>query len=240
MKKILARWPLPVFFLLAGAGNTACDPPSPTAEEVVARMTEADRIRTPLLNDYTSIRRYTVLNKRFGTRAAMTVRMTYHYPGSKRFEVLSESGSSSVRKQVFRKMLESEQEASGDKVREATQIASRNYSFRLAGTATVEGRRCYVLDAEPKSRNRFLFRGRVWVDSEEYAVIRIEASPAQSPSFWVRKTAFVHRYEKFGPFWLAVSNRSETDVLIFGHTEVQIEYSGYKFNQESGAPSAGQ
>ena len=77
---------------------------------------------------------------------------------------------------------------------------------------------------------QYLFRGRIFVDAEDWAVARIEGTPAQSPSFWVRKTAFVHTYHKYGPFWLAESNQSDTDVLVFGHTQVRIEYSDYHIN----------
>ncbi len=206
------------------------------AEAVIARMMEADRTVKPQLRHYVSTRRYSLENKRFGQRAEMTVRMTFRYPGHKEFEVLSEKGSGAIRSRVFRKMLESEIEASSGEMREATQISQRNYNFRLLGSEELDGRQAFVLEAIPKTKNKFLFRGKIWVDAEDYAIARIEGSPAQNPSFWVRKTAFVHRYAKFGPFWLAVSNASTTDVLVFGRTEVVIEYYDYRVNE---APAAG-
>lgn len=200
-------------------------------------MMEADRVVTPQLRHYTSTRRYWLENKRFGQRAEMTVRMTFRHPGQKEFEVISEKGSGAIRSRVFRKMIESEIEASSGEMRDATHITPRNYSFRLIGTEELEGRKAFVLEAVPKTKNKFLFRGKIWVDAEDYAIARIEGSPAQNPSFWVRKTTFVHRYAKFGPFWLAVSNASTTDVLVFGRTEVVIEYFDYRINEA--APSAG-
>src|SRR5439155_20948783 len=143
------------------------------------------------LRDYTSVRHYSLRNQRFDTRATMTVRMTYRFPGQKRFEVMEESGSPTVRKKVLRRMLESELEASRDVARrESTQITPANYTFRLVGSETVSGRQCFVLQADPKTRNQFLFKGRLWVDSDDYAVTRIEGTPAQNPSIWLRKTTF--------------------------------------------------
>jgi hypothetical protein len=107
------------------------------------------------------------------------------------------------------------------------------------GSENLDGRRSYVLEASPRTKNAYLFRGRIWVDAEDYAIAKIEGSPAQNPSFWIRRTVFVHHYAKFGPFWLAVSNRSETDALLFGRTDVRIDYSDYRINQEpaSGPPA---
>jgi outer membrane lipoprotein-sorting protein len=207
-----------------------------TAEaRILEGMMHTYRCVTPALAGYSSLRRYHLENKRFGKTATMTVRFRFRYPGEKKFEVLSEEGSAVIRKRVLRKLLESEVEAAGDTMREATQITPRNYSFRLLGAGEIEGRKAYLLEAAPREGNRFLFRGKVWVDAEDYAVARIEATPAKSPSFWIRKTSFVHEYRKFGGFWLPVSNRSESEAVAFGRTELTIEYSGYKLE----APGAG-
>jgi hypothetical protein len=135
-------------------------------------------------------------------------------------------------------MLDSEIEASRDGLRDATQITPRNYTFRLIGSEELAGRKSFVLEVTPKTKNKYLFQGKVWVDAEDYGIARIEGTPAQNPSVWVRKTSFVHRYEKNGPFWLAVSTTSSTDVWVFGRTELLIEYSGYRINEQSaGKPS---
>lgn len=214
---------------LACRAETAPTPLS--AEPVVAHMMEANQVRAARLKDYVSVRRYTLQNQRFGTHAEMTVRMRYRFPGDKQFEILSESGPGPIRNKVFRRMLATELDASREGAREENQISPRNYAFRLAGTQVLNDRPAYLLDAEPKTPNPLLFRGRIWVDSEDYAVVRIEGTPAKSPSFWVRKTTFVHQYAKFGPFWLATWNESDTDAVVFGRTTVRIEYSDYKIDQ---------
>ena len=75
--------------------------------------------------------------------------------------------------------------------------------------------------------------GRIWVDALEYAIVRIEGQPAKNPSFWINSVQFVHNYEKSGSFWLAVSDRSETEARIFGSTEVTIEYFNYNLDTPS-------
>jgi hypothetical protein len=206
-----------------------------TTEQVISHMVEADRERNPKLQGYTSIREYSLKNERFGTTAQMTVRVTYEYPGQKQFEVIAESGSSPIRKRVFHRMLESEVDAARDDVRSQTQITPENYIFKLMGLETLDGRPAFVLQAEPRTKNPLLFRGRIWIDQQDAAISRIEGSPAKSPSFWVKRTTFVHRYRKVGRFWLALSNESETDALIFGHTTVRIEYGDYKITEQETA-----
>lgn len=232
------------FCLLAAVNPVTSSQSAPAStvevQQILDRMMAADRATISKLRDYTSIRLYRLANQRFGKRADMTVRFHFQYPGLKKFEVLNEHGSGAIRSRVFRRMLASEVEASRDDLRDATQITPNNYSFRLVGSEDLDGRRSYVLEASPRTKNTYLFRGRIWVDAEDYAIAKIEGSPAQNPSFWIRRTAFVHRYAKFGPFWLAVSNRSETDVLVFGRTDVRIDYSDYRINQEpASGPSTG-
>jgi hypothetical protein len=199
---------------------------------------EADRTLSPRLFAYTSVRRYRLENKSTGKRAEMTVRMSYRYPGLKEFQILSEAGSVLVCKRVLRRMLESELAAAREDVRDSTQVTPLNYSFDLVGFDRPNGREAFVLEARPRTRNPYLFRGRVWIDAEDYAITRIEGTPAQKPSFWIKNTSFVHRYSKFGPFWLAVSNRSDTEVVVFGHTVVEIEYSDYRFGPQEVAEGA--
>lgn len=217
--------------LLSVPLSARADDPAPTIEQVAARMARMEESRLAALRNYTVTRRYVIDNSRFQKHAEMTARMTFTSPGKKEFEILSESGSSWIRKRVIRKMIEAEIETAQDALRASTRITPENYQFRFLGVQTEGGRSFYVLEATPRTENKYLFRGRVWLDVEDAAVARIEGSPAQPPSFWTRDIHFTHRYEKFGPFWLPVSNHSETQVRVFGLTVVDIRYLDYRINQ---------
>ncbi len=55
---------------------------------------------------------------------------------------------------------------------------TKEYRYRLRGTATVEGRDTWVVDFEPAAalaEGRSLFRGTVWVDRELYARVKTRA-----------------------------------------------------------------
>ena len=215
---------LAVSVVFACTAATATDAPL-SCKQITDRLAEMDASRAASLRGYTVMRHYLLDNQRFHTRAEMTVRVTYTAPGHKEFKVLSETGTAWIRSRVFRKLLQAEVEGASPDA--GNHIVPANYNFRLVGTEKQNDRPCYVLEAEPKTKNKYLFRGRIWVDAEDAAVARIDASPAQNPSFWTTKVHFVHRYEKIGPYWLAASNVTETEVRVFGTTDLKIDYFNY-------------
>lgn len=205
-------------------------PPPLTAPEIVARMVRAENERLAALSGYTGTRRYRFENKRFNKRAEMTIRMARDSAGVKTLEVVAESGSGFVRNRIIRKMIDAEEEASRKTENEHTRIIPANYDFRLIGTDILDGRGNYVLEISPKTQNKYLIRGRIWVDADDFAIARIEGRPVKNPSFWVRSVQVVQQYERHGRFWLPVMNQSRAQARIFGATEVVIEYFDYATN----------
>ncbi len=198
--------------------------------DLLRDMKSADLARRESFPGYSGLRQYTVENKRFGVHATMRARVEVARDGSKRFEVLETTGSSAIRKMVFRRIIDTETRSSAPDAQAASRISPDNYKFQFTRIETLNGRRTYVLQAEPIQSSPVLFRGTVWVDAASFAVVRIEGAPAQNPSFWVQRTHFIHEYKNVKGYWLATTNRSESDVRIFGHTIVNIEYSDYRIN----------
>jgi negative regulator of sigma E activity len=218
-----------LLLLLSTLALAAGDPSlqMPSADDVVARMLERDQKRQAGLTGYTAGRRYVLENRRHHKRAEMVVRMKCLNDGSKQFEIISSDGSGGIRNHVFPKLLSAEAEASQPGLRERSRIIPSNYSFKMVGTDSLNGRPAYVIAIAPKTPNKYLMDGRVWVDANEYAIVRIDGRPAKNPSFWVKSVHFIHTYVKQGPFWFPSTDESETEVRIFGETELRIEYFGY-------------
>jgi hypothetical protein len=147
--------------------------------------------------------------------------------GSKQFQVVGTNGWGGARRFVFPRLLDAETEAARPDLRERSRITPENYAFQMDGTEDIRGRTAYVLRIEPKTANKYLARGRIWVDAAEYAIIRVEGEPAKNPSFWIKGVHFVHDYDKSGSFWFPVSDHSVTDVRLFGVTKMTIEYFDY-------------
>jgi hypothetical protein len=225
--------PLMVVLTVLMADGDSIAPRPRTADEVVAGMLAHDSERQAMLHGYTANRRYVLENRGHHKRAEMVVRMMCREDGSKQFEVVSENGWGGARKHVFPRLLEAEVEAAHPDRRDRSRITPENYSFEMAGTECVRSRWAYVMAIEPKTANKYLIRGRIWVDANEYAIIRIEGVPAKNPSFWFKSVEFSHDYDKTGSFWFPTLDHSVTDVRIFGSTELTIEYLDYTPNVSS-------
>ena len=222
--------PVALLLLFAAASAAGTDPTLPSAGEVVAAMMRHDNERQTALEGYTALRRYVLENTAHHKRAEMVVRVTCTKDGSKQFETVSSTGWGGARKHVFGRLLDAESEASRPGARDQSRVTAENYSFEMAGRDEVDGREAYVLNVVPKEPKKYLFRGQIWIDAEEYAIVRMDGTPAKSPSFWVKSVHFAHTYEKHGLFWFPASDDSVTDVRIFGSTELKIDYYDYHPN----------
>ena len=89
---------------------------------------------------------------------------------------------------VFKGLLQGEKEAANGENLERTALSAKNYKFTMTGMDTSERGPAYVSNVVPRHDNKFLYRGKIWVDANDFAVTRIEAEPAKSPSFWVKKS----------------------------------------------------
>lgn len=213
------------------ARNSAAAPI--TASAIVEQMVMRNDQRAEQIGLYTSRRHYHLAYRGFphSAEADLVVDATCNGVSSKSFRIVSEAGSHLLIDRVLRKLLRTEQEAAGD--RSSNALTPANYKFTLVNSEIDEGRPTYVLRVEPKESRTLLYRGTIWVDAQDYAVVRIEAEPARSPSFWIRNTKIHHVYAKAGDFWLPEQNRSETKVRFGGTAVLTIDYGTYHFARPS-------
>jgi hypothetical protein len=200
-----------------------------SADEVMQRVMERNEQRAKALTNYSSIRSYhlechCVSHK----KADMVVRVDYQAPDKKEFTILEESGSGSVRHKVFKKLMEAEQESMQEENQQRSAVSLENYTFQISDYQKTETDEVYVLDAQPRTKNKFLFRGRLWVSAKDFAITRVEGQPAVNPSWWTVRTDFKRSYQKLGDFWLPESNESETKVRILGTAFLTISYGEYQ------------
>ena len=229
-----------LLFFLSAAHASPEDgraPAGPSAESIVARLMEANRTRAARIRRYTATRTYHAVNYKSKKSAEMRVRVNFESPDAKRFEVLSEQGSHIIRKRVFDSLMAAEIEAAHPGIKHRSAIHTDNYRFERIGEEVLAGRRSYVLQAEPRRTDRYLWRGRLWIDAEDFAVAKIKGQPAKSPSFWTRKVEIERDYLKMGDFWLPARDASQSDIRIFGKSSVLIEYFDYQLEtSESKSP----
>jgi hypothetical protein len=206
-----------------------------TADEVMQRVVQMSELRAKAIENYSSMRTYHLESNGLSHKVAdMVVRVDYQAPNTKEFTIVSESGSGTVRKRVFKKLLEAEQESMRDENQRRSAVTSENYTFRLLEYSKTETDEFYVLDAKPRVKDKFLFQGHIWVDGSDFAITRVEGEPAVNPSWWTLKTDFNRTYKKFDDYWLPESNESTTHVRIFGTAVLTITYGEYQITKAVG------
>jgi hypothetical protein len=221
----------------AASSHSAQNFPLPV-EQVARNLQERNAQRAEALREFNGSRIYRLQYRGLGgdRDAEMVVSVIYRAPDSKTFSVVSQTGSKFIIDHIFKKLLEGEQEASNEENRQNTALSTKNYDFTSAGYETTPEGAQYVLNLLPRTKNKFLYRGKIWVDAKDFAVVRIEGEPAKNPSFWIKKTEVKHRYIKVNDFWLPAENHTESVMRIGGQAILSIEYKDYRITKSAPLP----
>jgi hypothetical protein len=221
---------LPALFLLPAIAQhpAVSPPPAVTTDDVVHKLVAMNVQRQQALQAFRGTRIYRAEYHGLGARnAEMVVRVNYQSPATKDFTIESATGSKLIIDRVFAKLLEAEREALNPDVQRRSALTEDNYHFTLTGYEDGPAGAKYVLEVEPRTKDKFLYRGRIWVDATDFAVVRLEAQPAKNPSFWTKNTEVMQEYTKVGGFWLPAQNRSVSTIRLGGRAELSIEYKDY-------------
>jgi hypothetical protein len=240
MRKHYFRLPMASLLLLIlvwpGRGHAQSTIPSEMSEpplnlsQVLDKLVEKNIERADALQKYQSRRFYSLDYTGFPTslHAEMVVDMIYEAPATKQFKIVSQSGPQWLVDKILKRLLEAELEAMSEENRARVALNSNNYDFSGLEHQDAPDNCSYAVAVEPKIPSKLLYRGRIWVDSKDFAVCRIEAEPAKNPSFWIKKTDIHHTYLKIGDFWLPSENKSVSVVRGGGRAVLTIKYQNYE------------
>jgi len=208
-----------------------------TVDQVVQNLVRMNAERAEALQAYKGTRVYRLDYRGFpgSRRAEMVVRVKYRSPLTKEFTVVSAIGSKLVIEKVFQKLLQAEKEALREDNKRLAALDSENYTFNLLGVepSTPQNGFLYAVSVEPKTKSKFLYRGTIWIDGKDFAVVRIKAEPAKNPSFWTKHSQIEHEYVKLGDFWLPAHNHSVSTVRFGGRADLTIDYTNYEITDAS-------
>lgn len=222
----------------ASSLKTSTGNPSSTdlsVDQIVAHLISRNESRAAALRGYTGRRVYRLEYHGLprSMDAELVVESRYSAPATRKFIIVSETGSKLLLDKVLKRLLASEEEAQNALNKQKTALTPENYVFELAGEESTDQGRFYILNVRPRIANKFLYRGEVWVDADDFAVARIDAEPAENPSFWIRNTTIKQTYAKFGSFWLPLRNQSVTKVRFGGTAKLLIEYQDYNLSNDA-------
>jgi len=198
---------------------------TPSGDELLARIADAGSRRQTV--SYSGLRKYILRNARFSQKATVFVQMTHRPAEGKRFHVLERSGSDRL-SGIVEKLLATEVDASKPAKRADYEISPENYSGRVRGMGTMAGRNCYILEVSPKRKNKLLIEGTIWVETNSYAIVRLQGSVVASISIWTGRPEIVAEFSEVGGFWLPSYVRSVSSGALLGTSELEIRYSDYR------------
>jgi hypothetical protein len=202
-------------------------PASQSADAIVAKMLERNRLRNAQLQRYSAVRTYEIRNLEGKLAAQAVVQVDYQAPDKKTFRKISEKGPGIVRRLVFDHLIQSEAETSSGREHHNSAITSANYTFTLAGEEQVGPNHCFVLEAAPKRKDKYLFEGKIWIDTGDFAVVKIAGHPARKPSFWINQADFVRQYQRIDGFWVSLRDETSVDVKFYGRRVFTVDHRQY-------------
>jgi hypothetical protein len=204
--------------------------PGVTESQMLAELAAHNEERKAALHNYTVRRTYQVIDLTGKVHAEEIGRMEFFSPDKKSFTVTSESGSGLVRHMALNPLINSEIEAAAGKEHHDSAISTDNYSLNLLGEQQLGPYRCFVAEAVPKRKAKYLFEGRIWIDAKDYSVVRIEGHPATKLSFWIQHAEFVRQYQKVDRFWLPEKDQTLVQVRLYGKKILKIDHRNYVVN----------
>jgi outer membrane lipoprotein-sorting protein len=201
-----------------------------TGDDVIAKMLERNRLRNEQLQRYSAVRTYEIRDREGKLAAQAVVEVDYEAPDKKTFHKTSEKGSGIVRRLVFDRLLQSEGETSSGREHHDSAITNANYTFKLVAEEDLGSYHCFVLEATPKRKDKYLLEGKIWVDAEDFAVAKIAGHPAKKPSFWINRADFVREYQRIEGFWLPYRDETFVEVKIYGRRVFTVDHERYLIN----------
>jgi len=219
-----------------GANVTAPIEPPPSdmdEDRLFAELLTHNALRNAALLAYTEVRTYKVIDMSGKVHAEESGQMEYHAPDKKTFATISESGSVLVRHLALNPLIASEIDAANEKQHHDSAITPANYTLDLLGEQEVGPYHCFVVRATPKRTDKYLFEGTVWIDTGDFAVVRIAGHPAKKPSFWIERADFVREYQRIDGFWFSKKDETFVKVRMYGQKVLTIDHQNYTVNGAS-------
>ncbi|MBD2702809.1 carboxypeptidase-like regulatory domain-containing protein [Spirosoma sp. BT702] len=94
------------------------------------------------------------------------------------------------------------------------------YTYFLADTTQIGQHTCYGIDFDPKNERDLVFRGKMWIDTLSYALVRIEAKVGKIANInFINQIDIEQTYEVAGQYWLPESTHVSAQVgELVSHT----------------------
>ncbi len=184
--------------------------------------------------EYRALRHLEANNLHFRQSAWMEVWTEFDRVNGLRYTVVSEGGSTYIRKHVFLAALNGEQKMWANREPQRASFTHENYFFE-DGATTAEG--LAALGVKPRRKDVLLVEGSLFVQPRDGDLTRIEGKLSKAPSIWTRRVDVVRSYTRIAGVRVPISIESVAHVLIAGRSTFKMTYEYEKINgQHIGDP----
>jgi hypothetical protein len=194
--------------------------------------------RIDRLAGYTVTEHYAVFRGKDETHPAaeMLVKTTYTRQNGKSYEIISQSGSPLWRNEVLHTLLDNEKRMSQPGNVEAALIDSANYQMSLDTNprGRLNGRDCLVLDIIPRRNSEYLFKGKLWVDAQDFAIVQLQGTASKSAFFLASAAEVSRQYQEMDALPMATHAQAVSGSALLGRTIVKIDYTNYQLDLAPG------
>jgi hypothetical protein len=142
------------------------------------------------------------------------------------YEMLRFEGDGTVRNQVIARYLTAEAEAQKDQA-PSVAVTPDNYRFKYKGRSQLDGRDVHVFQVTPKQKRQGMFKGEIWIDAGTYLRVQESGYLVKNPSIFLKKVAFVRKYEIRDGISVPRQVQSVVDTRLVGKAELTIDFSNF-------------
>lgn len=213
------------------SGQTLAQQPQDIGS-IVRGVDASVKSRIDRLAGYTVTEHYAVFRGKDEAHPAaeMLVKTTYTRQTGKSYEIVTQSGSSLWRNEVLHTLLDNEKRMSQPGNVQTALINSANYDMKLDAHPRdrLNGRDCLVLDITPRHNSEYLFKGRLWVDAQDFAIVQLKGTASKSAFFLASAAEVSRQYSELDALPMATHAEAVSGSPLLGQTTVKIDYSNYQ------------
>jgi len=136
------------------------------------------------------------------------------------YDIVSESGSDTIRARVLRAVLIREQDMVNKGETRRADLTAENYEFTEAGRDETGAR---VVQIKPRRSDVMLVDGRA-VLNDNGDLLRVEGKLSKNPSFWTSLVNIVRHYARIGGVRVPVATETTAKVKFVGNAQMDVAY----------------
>jgi hypothetical protein len=143
-------------------------------------------------------------------------------------------GDNIVNKEIISRYLTAEVETQKQQSPDVA-VTPRNYKFKYKGLRRSDGSDVHVFEVTPRKKREDLFKGEIWIDSRTYLKVQESGYLVKSPSIFLKKVAFIRKYEIRDGIAVPLKVLSVADVRFVGKAELTIDFTNFSIDPDKRA-----